>query len=356
MKEGKSLKNFTLFDMHTHTYRADALPFFRDYLDRAGLSGLCVASYGCFGDGFTPEQLLLPLFLKQKEKRIWAYGSLLWPNGSAAKLRGKRAPEKQAQRLLDMGFDGWKFLESKPGFRKMLDLPLDSPVLEPLFGLLEERGSMVLWHVADPPEFWDLTKAPDFAVREGWTYTDGTWLPWEALIGEALHVLDRHPKLRVTFAHFFFHSQDIRAAAEVMERYPSVSFDLTPGIEMYQNFSKAPEAWREFFIRYADRILLGTDTDEGLECVMCDTEKDPAVTVSHIRRFLETDEEFLFWGRPVRGLMLPEEALKKIYGENFRNHMPRRRDVDPDALRAFAAEMMPYIRDEGVKRLITGNS
>ena len=54
--------------------------------------------------------------------------------------------------------------------------------------------------------------------------------------------------------------------------------------------------------------------------------------------------------------MLPEEALKKIYGENFRHHMPRRRDVDPDALRAFAAEMMPYIRDEGVKRLITGNS
>ncbi len=346
------MENRALFDMHNHTYRADALPFFRDYLDRAGLSGLCVASYGCFGDGFTPEQLLLPMFLKRKEKRIYACGSLLYPEGSQRTLRGKWAPEKQARRLLDMGFDGWKLLESKPGFRKMLGLPLDSPVLDPLFGLLEAGGCMVVWHVADPPEFWDLEKAPDFAVREGWTYTNGTYLPYEALIGEALHVLERHPKLRVTFAHFFFHSHDLTAAAEVMERYPAVSFDLTPGIEMYQNFSKAPDAWRKFFIRYADRLLLGTDTDEHCECVMCDTEKDPVITVSHIRRFLETDEDFLFWGRPVHGLGLPEAVLEKIYCENFRSRIPKRREVNAEALRAFAAEMLPRIRDEEVKRLI----
>ena len=62
------MKNFTLFDMHTHTYRADALPFFRDYLDRAGLSGLCAvatlsAALGLLTDRLRTERRALAVYM-----------------------------------------------------------------------------------------------------------------------------------------------------------------------------------------------------------------------------------------------------------------------------------------------------
>ena len=341
-----------IIDMHTHAYTPGALGFMREYLQRAGLEALSIASFGCDRDGCAPEENILPLIFKLKDDRILTYGSLLYPECPVKKLEGVWAPEIQAERLLAMGCDGIKILESKPDSRKMLGLPLDSDMLNPMFGLLERRKAFLLWHVADPPEFWDPSKAPAFAVEAGWVY-DESFPSWEKTIGEALHVLERHRELRAVFAHFFFHSQDASMAESVMERFPAARFDLTPGIEMYVNFSDQREVWRDFFVRRANRILFGTDTDESCSCIMSETEKDPVLTVSHIRRFLETDEVFSFWGHQVRGLSLPDEALDRIYRLNFKELVPERNEVDRAALREYAGELIDRIPSEETRRYIS---
>ncbi len=61
------------------------------------------------------------------------------------------------------------------------------------------------------------------------------------------------------FAHFFFLSAQLPRLAELFERFPNMHVDLTPGIEMYHNFSRNPQATRDFFLRYQERILFGTD-------------------------------------------------------------------------------------------------
>ena len=131
------------------------------------------------------------------------------------------------------------------------------------------------------------------------------------------------------FAHFYFLSAQLDRAAELLDRYPNVNLDITPGIEMYPNFTARYDATRELFIHYQDRILFGTDTgafaalraESHLEIQECSTNK-----LWMMRNFLETEEEFpvpgdrsLIGGDPpvLRGLDLPESALKRIYSGNF---------------------------------------
>ncbi len=73
-------------------------------------------------------------------------------------------------------------------------------------------------------------------------------------------MLDKHPRLNATLAHFFFLSEYRDRVEEILEKYPNVKFDLTPGWEMYIAFSKDTEGWHDFFEKYSERILFGTDS------------------------------------------------------------------------------------------------
>jgi predicted TIM-barrel fold metal-dependent hydrolase len=223
----------------------------------------------------------------------------------------------QLDRLLTMGCDGIKMVNGKPDSRKASGLALDSVIYEDHFARLEERGLPLLWHVADPEEFWSPDEAPEWARSQGWLY-DQTFPSKESLHQECERVLARYPKLKVIFAHFYFLSADLSRAAALLDRFPNVYLDLAPGIEMLHNFTARPDESREFFIRYRDRILFGTDYA-------------PDSTPSRIwvvRRFLETDAEFpvpqddpLFWPDHrvlIRSIALDEDTLDRIYSANFR--------------------------------------
>jgi hypothetical protein len=123
----------------------------------------------------------------------------------------------------------------------------------------------------------------------------------------------------VIFAHFYFLSDFLPRAAALLDKYPNVYYDLAPGIEMLHNFSKRPEEAREFFLKYQHRIIFGTDFSQSRLMLS---------RIWVVRRFLETDETFhvptdddLFWPdhrTMIRGIALPEGALRKIYADNFR--------------------------------------
>ncbi|MEM3659311.1 MAG: amidohydrolase family protein [Thermoproteota archaeon] len=168
----------------------------------------------------------------------------------------------QVDRLLNIGFDGIKMVEGKPTYRKLLKIRFDEPFYEDYFARLEETGFPLLFHVADPEEFWDPEKVPVWAKAQGWFY-DQTYPSKEQFYKEVDTVLEKHPGLKVVFAHFYFLSVDIEAASSFLEKHKNACLDLTPGIEMYHNFSTKKEAWREFFVKYEDKILFGTDIFGG---------------------------------------------------------------------------------------------
>jgi hypothetical protein len=233
--------------------------------------------------------------------------------------------------LLDMGCDGIKMIEGKPDMRKRLPIPpFDSPTYEPYWTMVEERGVPIVFHVNDPEEFWDAEKIPDWATEQGWFYGDGSFINNEDQYTEVINVLERHPNLKVIFAHFFFLSAQLPRLSELLERFPHMSVDLTPGIEMYHNFGRDTQAARDFFLKYQERILFGTDV--GAKALLSTPEMgieadESAVRVQVVRRFLEeegpfeldVEAGFLFgkFGGPFQGIGLPEDVLKKIYFGNF---------------------------------------
>ena len=222
---------------------------------------------------------------------------------------------EQVRRLQGMGCDGMKILTGKPNWRRESGLALDSIVFEPYFAALEAAQFPLLWHVNDPEEFWDPDLVPAWAKESGWFY-DSTFPSKEAIYAECHHVLERHSKLPVIFAHFHFLSDDLPRAAALLERFPRVCFDLTPGTEMYRNFSKRPDQTREFFLRYHDRLLFGSDFISGEE----------GTPFPLVRQFLETDGEFTHssLSEPIRGISLPLDSLQRIYATNYQRLASRR--------------------------------
>jgi len=323
-----------LIDCHVHFGQLGSMKNVLDILGAADFHRITLLSLAStrFDEEKAPNLNPEAIALKALHPEMfYAFGGLDY----YAVLRGGGTPHlsDQVDNLERIGFDGIKMVEGKPDSRRALGIKFDDPFFEDYFQRLEERRLPLLFHVADPEEFWDPNAVPSWAKRSGWFY-DSTFPSKQQLYEEVGHVLDSHPDLRVIFAHFYFLSGSPEAAAEFIENHSCVSLDITPGIEMYHNFSAGRDKWREFFMKYQDKILFGTDisSDQSIESALA--------RVWIIRKFLETDAVFyapyesdslLDAGarKPLQGLNLPTQVLEKIYCENFRRlsgSIPKRLD------------------------------
>ncbi len=228
---------------------------------------------------------------------------------------------EQAEAFAAMGCDGIKMIEGKPTSRQRMDIPVTDPYFAEYWSRVEELGLPIVWHVNDPEEFWDPERIPGWAKQRNWGYGPED-VSKEALYAEVDEVLAKHPKLKVIFAHFYFLSADLPRARRFLDAHPNVCFDLAPGVEMLYNISRDPDAGREFFLRYADRIVYATDLWSGIG------NEQGVFRAGLVFRWLETEDEYLvpsgadfLLGPPedgiVRGLSLPDDTLAAIYGGNL---------------------------------------
>ena len=268
-------------------------------------------------DGTDQNEVALA-FKERYPERVFAcgalnYGAVLDDPASAPVRLGN-----QVHHLRARGFDGLKLIEGKPEVRKLLPHPLDGPLYAPMWAALEEARLPAVVHVGDPDEFWEAERCPSWARASGWDYSDGTYPAKEELYTEIDHVLARHPRLRIVFAHFYFLSRDLERAAHFLDAHPSVAFDLAPHMDMYTDFSEDPSTVRDFFLAYQERILYGTDTDTRAIERGGDGVGLMRFIPRLIRAFLEQEGELSLPGSTrYRGLGLPRPALEAIYHANF---------------------------------------
>jgi hypothetical protein len=212
-------------------------------------------------------------------------------------------------------------IEGKPTSRQRMNVPVTDAYFSDYWATVEELGLPIVWHVNDPEEFWDPELLPRWAQEQNWGYGPED-VQKEALYAEVDEVLARHPRLKITFAHFYFLSADLPRAIRFLDAHPSVRFDLTPGIEMLYNLSRDPDASRAFFCEHADQIVFGTDLSSSL------TVEEGRFRTGIVYRWLESDDTFrvpvgadFLLGAPedgvIRGLGLPDDVLYKIYGGNL---------------------------------------
>ena len=224
----------------------------------------------------------------------------------------------QVKAFYAMGCDGIKMLDGKPDCRKQLGRPLNDPVFDPFYAFCEEKGLPIVLHYGDPRDFWDPERIPQWALKRGWLY-DSSFVSFEEGQNEVLGILEKFPRLKLILAHFFFVSDDYDTACRIMETWQNVCFDLTPGTEMYVNFNADAQKWRDFFVRYADRILYGTDTYNWRQLDK-PIEAGYSHAVNLVRSFLERTEPFTdkWTGREfTHPFGLDDATLDKIYTGNF---------------------------------------
>ncbi len=228
---------------------------------------------------------------------------------------------QQVDGFVKMGCDGIKMIEGQPTSRQRMDIPVTDPYFADYWACVEELGIPIVWHVNDPEEFWDPAKIPGWAKERNWGYGPGD-VQKEQLYSEVDEVLSKHPNLRIIFAHFYFLSADLARARRFFDEHTTVQFDLAPGVEMLYNLSQDPEASREFFIHYANRIVFGTDLSSRLSL------EEGRIRSGLVFRWLESEDTFrvpeeadFLLGSPddglINGLSLPDDVLTKIYCDNF---------------------------------------
>ena len=152
---------------------------------------------------------------------------------------------------------------------------------------------------------------------------------------ERMHA--KHPKTRFVNAHVAMLYYDMDKVTALLDKYPNADVEISAAV---QDLGRAPIMIRKFFLKYQDRILLGTDGNpsRGID----------EFWVPHWR-FLETfDEHFdhpaqirSATGAPlhgrwrISGIGLPDPVLRKVYYENALRYLP---SLKPSIQKQLAAK------------------
>lgn len=275
----------------------------------------------------------------------YAYGSFFYPD-MPIKIPMPEGMDflTQYNELLELGFDGIKMLETKALEQSYYKVYVDADYYEDYFAKCEKDGTHIIWHVADPDSFWDLNRIHPRHLAKGWYYGEGDFMSWEDIYKMVFNVLDRHPKLKITFAHFFFYSEHPEWLVELFEKYPNVGIDLTPGAEMYNAFRDNNEYYRDFFIKYADRITYGTDVSFPGSAVN-------AARTEQVYRFITTDEELTVVDIKTKGLGLPDGVCDKLLYKNFESVAGEKpKALNRELLKKYIQKYKQYIEDEALIR------
>ena len=134
----------------------------------------------------------------------------------------------------------------------------------------------------------------------------------------------KHPNTIFVNAHMAMLYYDPAKLAKFLDTYPNAQVEISATV---QDLGRAPRMWREFLLKYQDRVLFGTDGGGN---------SNPDTFWNPHFRYLETYDEYfehpaqirLPGGSPghgrwnISGVSLPDEVLRKIYYENALRHLP----------------------------------
>ncbi len=192
-------------------------------------------------------------------------------------------------------------------------LRVDDDRLAPIFDKAAELGIPVMFHTADPEAFFlpidaQNERYEELAAHPEWSFY-GAGYSKQQLLEQRDRVFARHPRTTFIAAHVAESGENLERAAAMLEAHANVLIDISARAS---ELGRQPYSARDFFLRFQDRILFGTDLP-------------PDISMYRLYyRFLETADEYFEYpthasrqGRwNIYGLKLPDDVLRKVYREN----------------------------------------
>ena len=332
------LDKFADVHVHNHTYDYSVSEAFLDNIAGQGVTDVAIQALTMFG----VTENLAALNVKRRYDKM---GVRVFGNVHDLDFLSEIPYEKQAEYLLNIGCDGIKSLVMKPDYRKKLGKGINHSSFDKMFSMLEERQVPVMIHSNDPSYFWDIERVGQWNIDHGRFYGVPGYLSYKEVYEETFEMLDKHQKLNVTLAHLFFLHEDIAEARRVLEKYPNVKFDLTPGWEMYIAFSEKIEEWHDFFVEYQDRILFGTDRNTTSTDEHCNNIQK--LVINGISHDYSEFKMPCYRDNMIKGLSLSEDIIRKICYENFEKFVGSKMEVDEQKFVCACENMADRLKKNG---------
>lgn len=234
----------------------------------------------------------------------------------------------------------WKnigfFLKDKNGKLVMID----NPRFDPILNYLAENHIPLIGHLGEHKNSWlPLEKMTvkgnrDYARAhpEEHMYLHPERPSYEDYINARDHMLAKHPDLIFIGAHLGSLEWSVDELAKRFDKYPNMAVDMAERIShlQYQTLTEWQKV-HDFFIKYQDRLIYGTDLRRGAMDIVNNGIRDAEGIKKHSHevwmrhwKFFTTDEKMRVpkVEGEFKGLKLPREVVDKIYRKNAEKWLP----------------------------------
>jgi predicted TIM-barrel fold metal-dependent hydrolase len=325
---------FPVVDVHTHFrhrlhHSPEQLDEFVRLMDRHNIA-ICVSLDGKLGDLL--EEHCQYLWTKYPD-RFLVFANLDWQgqgqdddpaSWDCQRPEFARRVARQLAEAKQRGVSGLKLYKSFGlGYRNPDGslIAIDDPRWDPIWQACGRLGLPIIIHTADPAAFFlaiDETNErwEELYRHPEWSFPPDKYPSRESLLEARNRVIARHPGTTFIAAHFANNPEDLKTVASWLDRYPNLYVEPASRIG---ELGRQPYTARRFFLKYAERILFGTDGPW------------PETRIRLYWRFLETyDEYFPYSEKPfppqglwnIYGIGLPDRVLRKVYYQNAMRVIP----------------------------------
>ncbi len=192
-------------------------------------------------------------------------------------------------------------------------ITIDDPRLDPIWEECGRLGIPVSIHVSDPEAFFHPAdgkneRYEELAEHPDWSFYGPQFPTKEALLAARDRMFAKHPHTTFVALHMANWPENLDYVSHLLDTLPNVMVEFGA---REAELGRQPRRARDFFIKYQDRIMFGTDN--GM---------DEEMYRNHFRWLETADEYFDYWGYPgqgrweIYGMDLPDAVLEKIYHKN----------------------------------------
>ena len=307
-----SKARFPVIDMHSHAYpsSADALEQWVQTMDQFNIEKTIILTYAT-GPLFDS---LYQVYSKYENRfDIWCgidftgYEKPNWNKQAIKELI--RCFKIGAKGVGELGDKGKGLLYSRP--IPAPGMHLDDSRLRLVLAKCGELNMPVNIHVAEPMWMYQKQDSTNDGLMNGFKWkvdlSDSATLNHSQLIQSLENAVKQNPSTTFIACHFANCSYDLSILGNLFDKYPNLYADISA---RFGETAPIPRYMQSFYIKYADRLLFGTDMGDQPEMYEV------------VFRILETEDEhfyqqdFFNYHWPLHGFGLNDNTLKKLYYEN----------------------------------------
>jgi predicted TIM-barrel fold metal-dependent hydrolase len=310
------IARYPVVDAHNHYHESIDLHQLIDTMDSCDVR-VFVDLSGSYGDRFKKRFDLL------KGNHPNRFAVFYTPDFQRINEPGFAEREaRELEQAVRMGAQGLKIFKSLGLNIRGKDgklLHVNDPGLFPIWETAGKLGVPILIHVADPFAFFAPLNTANERVLElsrhpSWHFYGADYPSLEQILEERDALLEQFPNTNWIGAHIGSESEDLDRTAQLLDRYPNYYVDFSA---REAEIGRQPRRAQEFFIRFQDRIVFGTDC-----------EPTAPLYQSYFRTLETADECYEYYGWPgqglwnIYGLELPDAVLEKVYNRNAQKLIP----------------------------------